>query len=147
MNVLPHAIATGCIHSGTMIGKLNGVMPATTPSGWRNVCESTPPETWSLNSPLSICGMPAANSTTSRPRTTSPLASSSVLPCSELMIAASSSSCSTSSWRKSNMTRERAVTDVSPHVSNAWAAAATAASTSPAVARRTWDWGAPTAGS
>ncbi len=34
-NALPHAIATGCIHSGTMIGKLNGVMPATTPTGWR----------------------------------------------------------------------------------------------------------------
>ena len=31
MNVLPQAIATGCIHIGTMIGKLNGVMPATTP--------------------------------------------------------------------------------------------------------------------
>ena len=35
-NVLPQAIATGCIHIGTMTGKLNGVMPATTPSGWRN---------------------------------------------------------------------------------------------------------------
>ena len=35
MNALPHAIATGGIHSGTIIGKLNGVMPATTPSGWR----------------------------------------------------------------------------------------------------------------
>ena len=27
-NVLPQAIATGCIHIGTMTGKLNGVMPA-----------------------------------------------------------------------------------------------------------------------
>ena len=27
-NVLPHAIAIGCIHIGTMTGKLNGVMPA-----------------------------------------------------------------------------------------------------------------------
>ncbi len=32
---LPHAIATGNIHIGTMAGKLNGVIPATTPSGWR----------------------------------------------------------------------------------------------------------------
>ena len=32
-NVLPHAMATGYIHSGTMAGKLNGVMPAQTPSG------------------------------------------------------------------------------------------------------------------
>ena len=32
---LPHAIASGNIHIGTMAGKLNGVIPATTPSGWR----------------------------------------------------------------------------------------------------------------
>ena len=31
--VLPHAMATGNIHIGTMAGKLNGVMPTTTPSG------------------------------------------------------------------------------------------------------------------
>ncbi len=34
--VLPVAIATGYIHMGTMAGKLNGVMPTHTPSGWRN---------------------------------------------------------------------------------------------------------------
>ena len=33
MNALPAAIATGNIHIGTMAGKLNGVIPATTPSG------------------------------------------------------------------------------------------------------------------
>ena len=33
--VLPHAIAGGHIHMGTIAGKLNGVMPATTPSGCR----------------------------------------------------------------------------------------------------------------
>src|SRR5450830_1285885 len=33
--VLPQAIATGNIHIGTITGKLNGVMPATTPSAWR----------------------------------------------------------------------------------------------------------------
>ncbi len=42
------------------------------------------------------------------------------------------------------MMRERAVTDVSPQVSNALARGRTAASTSPAVARRTCDCGAPT---
>ena len=36
-NVLPQTIAIGNIHSGTIAGKLNGVMPATTPSGWRSV--------------------------------------------------------------------------------------------------------------
>ena len=34
-NVLPHASAGAHIHIGTIAGKLNGVMPATTPSGWR----------------------------------------------------------------------------------------------------------------
>ena len=32
---LPHAIAGAHIHMGTIAGKLKGVMPATTPSGWR----------------------------------------------------------------------------------------------------------------
>ena len=35
IKVLPQASATGNIHSGTMTGKLNGVMPAHTPIGWR----------------------------------------------------------------------------------------------------------------
>ena len=35
MKVLPQAMARGNIHIGTMAGKLNGVMPATTPRGWR----------------------------------------------------------------------------------------------------------------
>ena len=34
--MFPQAIATGYIHIGTMAGKLNGVMPAQTPSGWRS---------------------------------------------------------------------------------------------------------------
>ena len=32
--VLPVASAIGIIHSGTIMGKLKGVMPATTPNGW-----------------------------------------------------------------------------------------------------------------
>lgn len=42
MNALPVASAMGCIHIGTIIGKLNGQMPATTPTGWRRVWMSTP---------------------------------------------------------------------------------------------------------
>ncbi len=45
--MFPQAIATGNIHIGTIAGKLNGVMPATTPSGSRNENVSTPPDTWS----------------------------------------------------------------------------------------------------
>ena len=50
---------------------------------------STPVETPSEKPPLSRCGMPHANSTTSRPRVTSPSASESTLPCSAVMSAAS----------------------------------------------------------
>ena len=35
MKALPQAIAGAHFHIGIMAGKLNGVMPATTPSGWR----------------------------------------------------------------------------------------------------------------
>ncbi len=35
MKALPQAIAGAAFQSGIMAGKLNGVMPATTPSGWR----------------------------------------------------------------------------------------------------------------
>src|SRR5690349_286190 len=41
-NELPAAIAVAHIQSGTIAGKLNGVMPATTPSGWRIEYTSTP---------------------------------------------------------------------------------------------------------
>ncbi len=55
INVLPHAIAIANIHAGTIIGKLNGVIPAHTPSGWRIEYVSTLRETLSLNSPFVIC--------------------------------------------------------------------------------------------
>ncbi len=35
MKALPQAMAGAAFHSGIIAGKLNGVMPATTPSGWR----------------------------------------------------------------------------------------------------------------
>ncbi len=35
IKALPQASDTAAIHSGIMAGKLNGVMPAQTPSGWR----------------------------------------------------------------------------------------------------------------
>ena len=75
MNVLPQASATGNIHIGTIAGKLNGVMPAHTPTGWRSEKLSTPVPTLSLKSPFSRCGMPVANSTTSMPRVIEPSAS------------------------------------------------------------------------
>ena len=35
MNAFPHASAGAAFHSGIIAGKLNGVIPATTPSGCR----------------------------------------------------------------------------------------------------------------
>ena len=35
MKAFPQAIAGASFHKGIIAGKLNGVMPATTPSGWR----------------------------------------------------------------------------------------------------------------
>src|SRR5215472_13305010 len=48
MKLLPAAIAIGYIQAGTITGKLNGVMPATTPRGWRSVQLSMLVETWSV---------------------------------------------------------------------------------------------------
>ena len=46
--MLPHAMALANIHIGTIAGKLNGVMPATTPSGCLIEYTSTPVEACSL---------------------------------------------------------------------------------------------------
>ena len=53
INELPHAIDKGYIHIGTIAGKLNGVIPATTPKGCRIDQLSTLVPTFSENSPLS----------------------------------------------------------------------------------------------
>ena len=89
--MFPHTSASGNIHIGTITGKLNGVMPATTPSGWRSEKLSMPPPMLSENWLFISCGAPQANSTTSSPRCTSPRASVNTLPCSRVMIRAMSS--------------------------------------------------------
>ena len=146
MKVLPQASATGNIHIGTITGKLNGVMPATTPSGWRSVQLSMPVPIWSVKSPLSSCGVPQANSTTSMPRVTSPCASLKTLPCSAVIIAAKVSRCCCSSSRKRSSTRARRIGGVSAQPGNAAWAAATAASTSAALPSTSWRATAPLAG-
>ena len=135
--VLPQAMADAVIHSGTMIGKLNGVIAATTPTGCLTECTSTPRDTCSDRSPLSRCTSPAANSTFSMPRLISPLASESTLPCSLVMMAASSSCRSTSSCRRRKNTSARLTSPVSRHAGRAADAAAIAASTSLVEAKAT----------
>ena len=138
MNVFPHAIALANIHMGTIAGKLNGVMPATTPSGWRIEYVSTPVDTCSENPPFMRLGMPQANSMFSSPRATSPAASESTLPCwlvtmrGELGLAVL-----VSSSRMRNRMSARLDSEVARQAGNASAAAATAASTSSVVAKST----------
>ena len=135
--VLPHAMATANIHMGTMAGKLNGVMPAHTPSGLRMEYMSIWRDTLSENSPFMKCGMPQANSTTSRPRWTSPTASRNTLPCSDARVLASASFSAVTSSRNLNITRDRLTTEVVDQSANASCAAAMAASTSAWDARLT----------
>jgi len=91
--------------------------------------------------------MPQANSTTSRPRVTSPSASESTLPCSAVIAAATSSLRASSSSRKRNSTRERTDSEVRPHASAAEAALATAWSTVATSAKSTFPVTWPVAGS
>src|SRR5438094_2181053 len=137
MNVLPQAIAIGNIHRGTITGKLNGVMPAHTPTGWRIVCVSTCVPAFSPNSPFRRCGMPQANSTTSMPRCTEPIASGSVLPCSSVTMRASAFCSRWSSCKNFCRMRARRSGGVSRQAGNAAVAALTAASTMPASAYTT----------
>ena len=90
--------------------------------------------------------MPQANSTTSWPRATSPAASESTLPCSAVMIAASSSARAFSSSRNANRTCVRRASDVSRQAGKAALAAATARSTSSDDAKATVDETSPVAG-
>src|SRR6266478_2136634 len=146
MKQLPQASATGNIHIGTMTGKLNGVIPATTPRGWRSDQLSMPRPTCSVYSPFNSWGMPQANSTTSMPRVTSPLASDSTLPCSSVTMRANSSACLSSSSRKRKSTRALVSGGVAAQSGKAPVAALTAASTSPASARATRLARSPVAG-
>jgi hypothetical protein len=66
MKQLPQASATGNIHIGTIAGKLNGVMPAQTPKGWRKDQLSILRPTCSVVSPFIKCGMPQARPHPSR---------------------------------------------------------------------------------
>ena len=74
-NVFPAAIAIGNIQSGIIAGKLNGVIPTQTPSGYRIETESMPRATSASASPIMSDGIPQANSTASMPRRTSARAS------------------------------------------------------------------------
>jgi len=146
ITALPAAMASGTNHIGTIAGKLKGEITPTTPSGWNIEKASTLVETFSEWPPLSRWGIPQANSTTSRPRVTSPTASAITLPCSAVMISAIRCLFLFSSSRKANMTRVRRVREVAPHSLAALAARATTSSTRSLEARSTMPVTCPVAG-
>ena len=90
---------------------------------------------------------PARELHTSWPRATSPAASERTLPCSAVMIAASSGARALSSSRKANSTAVRLASEVAAHPFAAAAAAVTATSTSSTEASATCRATAPVAGS
>ena len=144
--MFPHAIANGRNHKGIIAGKLNGVIAATTPTGWRTSSTSTPLATPSRFSPLSRCGIAVAASVDSMPRSTSPRASASVLPMSSVTSRAISSCRSQSASRSAITARARFCGGVARQAGNASCAARTAASTSDAALRGTRATTSPVAG-
>ena len=114
---------------GTMKGKLNGVIAAKTPIGWRIMSESIPRETSSRFVPCMSEGMPVATSTHSIPRRTSPAASLIALPLSRVTRSASSSSAASSRYLSSKHARARSIGGVARQPGNASRAARTAWST------------------
>ena len=99
-----------------------------------------------MNPPLSRCGIPQANSTTSWPRLTSPSASETTLPCSLVMISASSPLRAFSSSRKANRIWVRLASEVSRQAGNAAAAASITARASSTLASATSPVTSPVAG-
>src|SRR5690625_6602838 len=92
-------MANGYIHKGTIIGKLKGVIPATTPKGYLQIDPSIPVAILGKASPNIKLGVEVACSTTSIPRWTSPLESFNALPFSCVRIWASSSLFSSSNCK------------------------------------------------
>ena len=129
-----------------MAGKLNGVMPATTPRGWRTVYTSTPVDACELKLPLRRSARPHAYSMFSSPRATSPSASERTLPCSAVKRAAISAELASTRLRKASISFVRAASDVWRQSSKAALAEATAASTSSTLANPTAAVCSPVAG-
>lgn len=146
MNVLPVAIANGRNHIGTIAGKLNGVIAAHTPTGWRIVSASTFVATPSRVRPCIVVGIAQAHSTISIMRSTSARASGNVLPISAVTHSARRSLCSSSCWRNPNSQRARSIVLFAFQAGKAARAACTAWSTSLAPDSGTCESTAPVAG-
>eukprot|EP01139_Manchomonas_bermudensis_P009960 Amastigsp_a339752_75.p3 type:complete len:353 gc:universal Amastigsp_a339752_75:1234-176(-) len=130
---LPHTVAMGIDHSGIIAGKLNGAIAAVTPSGSRYETMSMFVAMPDIERPSRCVMALLANSTTSRPRWTSPIASARHLPCSVVTSRASSLWFLRMRFAYSAITRTRACTGTCAHDFCAALLDATAASISPCV--------------
>ena len=146
MKALPQAMAGANIHIGIMAGKLKGVIPEVTPRAWRMEYMSIPGPALSVYSPFSMCGVPMQNSTTSRPRCTSPAASGRVFPCSRLSASASLSMSRFSRSTNFISTRARRCGLTAAQAGCAAAANSTARATSSVEASGTFACTSPVAG-
>src|SRR6478672_827736 len=144
--VLPQAMANGNIHNGTMMGKLKGVMPTHTPTGYRVDQLSTEVPTRSTVSPIINVGAPQANSMHSIPRSNDPCASSRVLPFSSVISPINSCAFASSSSRNLNNTLQRCTTGVLLQAGKALCAASMAAEISSGVQRGISATASPVAG-
>ena len=138
-NVLPQARALANIHIGTIAGKLNGVMPATTPSGWRIEYTSTPVDGLLAVAALQQVRDAARRTRCSRGRGPPRRARrDSTLPCSAVSSEAISLRLASTSSRRWNMISARRDEARSPATpADAALADATAASTSATLAKST----------
>ncbi len=116
------------------IGKFHGVMAATTPSGSRRLKSIASGALGGRTSPPIRQPSPAKYRRMSRARSTSPVASASVLPSSRVSVRATSSRRSVSSSAALKRMAPRAGAGVARQAGNASAAAAAACAASAAVA-------------
>src|SRR5688572_16616076 len=143
--VLPKTSAFGIVQFGTIKGKLNGTIEATTPIGKCSVRHSTPRET-SRISPETSCGIEQANSVSTIDFSTSAFASSRVLPFSSETRFVSSSKFFSSKYLYLKKTCTRSLIGVLLHTSNAFFADSTAAFSSSTVDIGTLDSKFPSSG-
>ena len=130
---LPARRAGNTFHAGMATGKFHGVMRPTTPMGWRDVHASLLASSEGTVSPQAARPWPATKPAMSTASCTSPPASTSTLPASQLTRRASSCLRPARAAAQAPMRSARAGTGTRAHARWASAAAATAASTSAAV--------------
>ena len=118
-----------------MAGKLNGVIPATTPRGCNSLQQSIDDPTFLLCSPFKNSGAEQAYSTFSIPLWSSPIASWEILPCSSPISWQILLEFFSSSSLKRYIILARLIMGVSFHIGNAFSALIIAFSTVSLVAR------------